>query len=158
MAEMVKWKGFAELERNLKDLGEQMRERGVKRMMSKASVPMRDDAKNRAPILKDPDPRRTPGLLRDSIRIWKARKTPYAATYFVGVRARARRKGEQKDIRKDAFYWRWQELGTSKHPPAHGHGYLRPAFESKKMESVRVALEEGRDFVKRTAARFRRVR
>jgi HK97 gp10 family phage protein len=138
-------------------LGREVHEKGVKRMMSRAAVPIRNDAKVRAPIIKDQDPRRTPGLLRDSIKIWRQRKTPHAVTYYVGVRARRRKKGEDKDPLKDAFYWWWQEAGTSRHPAANGgRGYLRPAFESKKGESVQVALQEGRKFVEITVRKFRR--
>ena len=40
LAEIHQWRGFAELEQNLKLLGAEMHERGVKRMMSRAAVPM----------------------------------------------------------------------------------------------------------------------
>ena len=164
MAETVHWRGFRELEENLKLLGEEMREKGVKRMMSRAAVPMRDDAKSRAPILAVPDDRRRPGTLRNAIRIWRKRATPYAVTYYVGVRGLSskvvasfkRATGMAgSDNPDDPFYWRWVELGSSKMRP---RPFLRPAFESKKMDSVRVALEEGRAFVRRTAARFKRIK
>jgi HK97 gp10 family phage protein len=155
MAETVKWKGFRELEQNLKLLGGEMREKGVKLMMSKASVPMRNDAKSRAPVLKEPDPRRRPGALRDAVRMWRHRKSPYAVTYYIGV---PRRRGLKKDSKDDAFYWLWQEFGSSKQRPANGNGFLRPAFESKKLESVRVALDTGRSFVMATANKFKRIR
>lgn len=164
MAEIQHFKGFRELEQNLKMLGEQMRERGVKRMMSRAAVPMRDDAKRRAPVLKEPDPRRKPGTLRDAIKIWRKRMTRYAVTYYVGVRGISR--GSIKRFKQltgkqssenpnDPFYWFWVEAGTSK---MAAKPYLRPAFESQKVESVRVALHEGREFVRKTAAKFKRVR
>jgi HK97 gp10 family phage protein len=154
VAETVHWKGFRELEQNLKMLGSEMHEKGVKKMMSKAAVPMRDDASARAPVLKEEDPRRTPGLLRRMVKIWRKRNTPYAVTYYVGVRSKGR-----KNPLSDPFYWLWQEIGTSKHRAANnGAGFLRPAFESKKLESVRVALETGREFVRSTAMKFKRVK
>jgi HK97 gp10 family phage protein len=164
VAEIVHWKGFRELEQNLKMLGEEMREKGVKLMMSRAAVPMRDDAKSRAPVLVKPDPRRRPGTLRNAISIWRKRKTPHAVTYYVGVRRLSGKKvtafkrstgraaSENPD---DPYYWIFQELGTSK---MRAQPFLRPAFESKKLESVRVALETGREFVRSTAMKFKRVK
>jgi HK97 gp10 family phage protein len=157
VAEIHKIHGLKELEDNLLLLGRDVHQKGVRRMMSRAAVPMRDDARVRAPILKTPDKRRTSGLLKRMIVIWRQRKTPYAATYYVGVRKGSRR-GKIKNPLMDAFYWLWQELGTSKHPPANGTGFLRPAFESKKHTSVKVAMKEGQDFIRRTAARFKRTR
>lgn len=167
MAEIEHWKGFSELQQNLKLLGTEMRDRGTKLMMARAAVPMRDDARRRAPRLKVPDPRRLPGTLARAIQIWRKRVTPYAATYYVGVRGLSRaavrkfkshtdRSGKALsagDNPNDPFYWRWVELGRSGQAP---HPFLRPAFEAQKRESVRVALETGRNFVRRTAARFKR--
>lgn len=156
MAEIHKWHGLRELEQNLLMLGRDAHEKGVKRMMSRAAVPMRNEAIRNAPILQKPDPRRTPGLLRRMIKIWRQRKTPHAVTYYVGVRAKRRGK---KNPLTDAFYWLWQELGSSKQKAANGgRGFLRPAFEAKKMESVKVALHEGREFVRKTAAKFKKTR
>jgi HK97 gp10 family phage protein len=164
VAETVQWKGFRELEQNLKMLGSEMHEKGVKRMMSRAAVPMRDDAKVRAPILREPDPRRRPGALRDAISIWRKKGTQHAVTYYVGVRrlskkavrafkqATGRSSSENPD---DAFYGLMVELGTSK---MRAQPFLRPAFESKKLESVRVALETGREFVRSTSLKFKRVK
>jgi HK97 gp10 family phage protein len=164
MAETVQWRGFRELEQNLRLLSSEMRERGVKLMMSRAAVPMRDDAKSRAPILSEPDPRRKPGTVRNAIRIWRKRSTKYAVTYYVGVRALGRkaiRTFKQKTGRSstenpnDPYYWRYLEMGTSK---MRARPFLRPAFESKKLESVRVALDTGRSFVMATATKFKRIK
>lgn len=164
MAETVQWRGFSELEQNLKMLGEDMREKGIKLMMSRAAVPMRDDAKHRAPILSVVDERRRPGTLRDAIAIWRKRSTRYAVTYYVGVRQLSRKAvatfkratGQgASDNPDDPFYWRFVELGTSK---MRAKPFLRPAFEAKKLESVRVALETGREFVRKTASKFKRVK
>jgi HK97 gp10 family phage protein len=165
VAEIHQWRGFRELEQNLLQLGAEVHERGVKRMMSRAAVPMRDDAKRRAPVLKAPDARRTPGTVRDAIKIWRKRVTRYAVTYYVGVRGLSRKavrtfKGENKgkssaDNSRDPFYWRFVELGV----PSRGiapRPFLRQAFEAQKMEAVRVALDEGRAFIRRI--RFKRLR
>jgi HK97 gp10 family phage protein len=160
VAEIVQWKGFRELEQNLKMLGSEMHEKGVKLMMSRAAVPMRNEAKINAPILEEPDKRRNRGTLLRAISIWRKRVTRYAVTYYVGVRGLSRQKiakfkreskNSSSDNPNDPFYWKFLEFGTSK---MRARPFLRPAFEAKKTESVRVALEEGREFVKRIVQKF----
>ena len=165
MAEIHQWHGFAELDHNLKLLGEEVRERGVKRMMSRAAVPMRNDARRRAPVLKVADPRRAPGTLRNAIKIWRKRITRYAATYYVGVRGlsgkaasafKTGNKGKAStENPNDPYYWRWVELeiGRSNY---QAQPFLRPAFEAQKMRAVQVALDEGRAFIRRI--RFKRAK
>ena len=169
MAEMHKWHGFRELEQNLKALGTEMHERGVKRMMSRAAVPMRDDARVRAPVLAVATPTRRPGTVRNAIHIWRKRATEYAVTYYVGVRRLSgkavamfkqnNRKGgkaaNSANNPNDPYFWFYLELGTSK---MAARPFLRPAFEAKKLEAVRVALEEGREFVRKVARQFKRTR
>lgn len=167
MAEVVEIKGLRELERNINELAEQVRERGVKRMVSAAAVPIRDDARRRAPVLKTPDYRRKPGTLRNSIQIWRKRDTPYAATYFVGVRGLSRRAirlfkqtnsrpgraARAHDNPDDPFYWRFVELGTSRRS---AQPFLRPAFEGKKRDAVTAMIAEGRRFLTAAAGRLRK--
>lgn len=164
MAEIHHWRGFKELEENLKALGTDMHEKGVKRMMSRAAVPMRDDARRRAPILAKATPARKPGTVQRAIQIWRKRGTQYAVTYYVGVRGLTRRAirlfkqawgKHSADNPNDPFYWRHVELGTSK---MAARPFLRPAFEARKFEAVKVALDEGRDFIRRAARRFKRTR
>lgn len=164
MAESAKVLGLRELERNLKMLDEEVRRRGVLLMLGRGARPMRDEAKRLAPVLKQPREGRKPGTVRDRIGVWRHRKTPFAATFYVGVRGLGRaainkfKKGsgrDGKDNPDDPFYWRWQELGNSRHAP---QPFLRPAFETKKMEAVREALAAGQQFIARVAKGFRRVR
>lgn len=164
MAEIRYVRGLIELEANLAALGSEMRERGVKRMMSMSAVPMRDEARRRAPILQEPNPRRRAGTLRDAIVIWRKRQTPYAATYYVGVRGlssikiSAFKKGTGKastDNPNDPFYWRFVELGTSKMPP---RPFLRGAFESRKHDAVTAAIVEAKAFIQRTVRKFLKIK
>lgn len=145
MAEYQHVRGLKELEENLKLLGTEMHENGVKLMMSRAAVPMRDDAIRRAHGIQLKYPERREGTFADKIRIWRKRATQYAVTYFVGI---SRRK-------KDPFWWLFVELGI----PSRGivpRPFMRTAFEAKKQEAVQVALREGRDFVRRI--RFKRLK
>jgi HK97 gp10 family phage protein len=164
MAEIIKISGLKELEENLYLLGEEMRERGVKLMMSRAAVPMRDDAKRRAPTLAKPDPRRRAGTVRDAIKIWRHRKTPYAVTYYVGVRKLAGSKVQafkkstgkgSQDNPNDPFYWRFVEFGV----PSKGippRPFLRTAFAARVMESIEVAKKTAADFIVKTTRKFKR--
>lgn len=163
MAEIYKWHGFSELEKNLEMLGEQMRARGVRLMMSRASVPIRDEAKVRAPILQESVPHRMPGTIMRNIKIWRHKRTPFAVTYFVGVRklsgasvakfkkANKGKSGGQNP--NDPYYWRYLEFGTSK---MRAQPFLRPAFEAKKVEAVARAFKECQDFIRKAVRSFRR--
>lgn len=145
MAEYEHVRGLKELEFNLKLLGAEMHEKGVKRMMSQAAVPMRDDARRRAHGIPLKHPLRREGTFAEKVRLWRKRATQYAVTYYVGI---SRRK-------KDPFWWLFVEFGI----PSRGIGarpFLRPAFEAKKYESVQKALDEGRRFVRRI--RFKRLK
>lgn len=157
MAEIHQWRGFAALEANLEELGEQVRARGVRRMMSRAAVPMRDDAIRRVPWLKEHHRNRLPGTVARAVRIWRHRTTPFAVTYYVGVRALSRAAISRFKKRfgkagaqnwNDPFYWRFIEFGV----PSRGIrpvAFLRKGFEARKFDAVRIALDEGRDFIRR---------
>jgi HK97 gp10 family phage protein len=110
-----------------------------------------------------------PGTLRGAVHIWRKRLTQYAVTYYVGVRGLSKKASRQfksntdrkgkalkgSDNPRDPYYWMWVELGTSK---MAARPFLRPAFEAKKVEAVHVALREGQKFVRKTAAKFKRIR
>lgn len=77
-----------------------------------------------APVLKDPDKRRTPGALRDSIG-WTWGKAPKGAMTIATVKGRAvdglfitiyAGTRDKKLGASDAFYARFQEFGTAKMP------------------------------------------
>jgi HK97 gp10 family phage protein len=169
VAEIHKIHGLKELEDNLLLLGRDIHARGVRLMMSRAAVPMREEAKQRVPVLKVPDVRRIAGTIKKQIAIWRKRQTPYAVTYYVGVRGLSKKairefKQTQSQSGKratssnnpnDPFYWRFIEFGTSQ---MRAQPFLRPAFETKKNESVMVALKTGQDFIRRTIKRFKKLK
>lgn len=103
---------------------------------------IRDDARSRAPVLRIPDPRRRAGTLRRMIRAARIRPREHSASVIVGVRkptraavARYKRtKGASAaNNPDDAFYWFFQEFGTSK---MSARPFLRPAFEGKKFAAA----------------------
>lgn len=103
---------------------------------------IRDDARQRAPVLRKPDPRRHPGELRGSIVEHASRE--HHNTVYVRVRSRGyifapgpdtRRNPKSSQRKGNPNYWWLVEFGTSKAP---AQPFLRPAFESKKGEALRV--------------------
>jgi HK97 gp10 family phage protein len=74
-----------------------------------------------------------PGFMKSKIASWKTRKSPYAVTFNTGIAG-----WKDRASKFFAFYWRFLEFGTSK---MAAKSFLRPAFESKKMEAVEQMRE-----------------
>lgn len=125
---------------------------------------IRDEARRRVPVLKEPNARRRAGTLKRAIRAGVVRPERYAATTWVRVRplkARqialfVKRTGKLKgaDNPNDPYYWRFVEFGTSKMP---ARPFLRPAFESQKLAAVHQAIAELRPLVEREIEKLGRV-
>jgi HK97 gp10 family phage protein len=107
-----------------------------------------NEAAARAPVLQQPDPRRTPGTVRRNIRARPVRPTPgNSATVFVSVRRTSRkaqiafkvsqfgkgRRARGADNPNDPFYWRFLEFGTSK---MSARPFLRPAFVARRDQAL----------------------
>jgi len=110
---------------------------------------IRDEARRRAPVLREPDPRRQPGALRDGIIEHASRE--HHNTVYVRVRTRGYIFGENRtrgsrinsSLAGNPNYWWLVEFGTS-HAPAQP--FLRPAFESKKaaaLNTIHASLKRG---------------
>ena len=162
MSISVKIEGGPELQTRLRQLGGPHLQRVSLEALRAGGAALRDAARERAPVLKQPDPRRTAGTLKKSIRVARAR--PGGESEFeivVGVRkstARARRafraasrsfagfKAAGNRFRattenpNDPYYWRWVELPT-KRPTLRPQPFLKPAFESGREEATRRVLE-----------------
>lgn len=127
----------------------------VMRALHDGARVVRDEAKRRAPVLREPDPRRIAGELRANI-VEHASKD-YWNTVLVRVRNRGyifakddgtgRKKAKSPSLRGNPSYWWLVEFGTSKAP---AQPFLRPAFESKKGEAlnaIRNSLARGLDAI-----------
>lgn len=123
MAEFVKVQGLAELKRAMAEIPVAMQGKVALELLRKAGKPMLDDARARAPA-------RT-GKLRKNIYLARARDSTQQSPLIV---IRVRRRGKAGDP-KNAYYWLFQELGTSK---MAARPFLRPAFESKKGEALTI--------------------
>jgi HK97 gp10 family phage protein len=69
-----------------------------------------------------------PGFMKKNVMSWKLRKSPYAVTFSVGIVG-----WKNRFSKLFPFWWRFIEFGTSK---MAAKPFLRPAFESKKMEAI----------------------
>lgn len=128
MAELQYVTGLTELSAALHELPLRIGRNVLRRAVSSAAAVIRDEARQRAPVLT--------GEMRRDIQIKRERaSTDLRAMYSVFVRAgkKSRLAGKGRDVDKDSYYWRFVEFGTSK---MAAHPFMRPAFESKKMAAV----------------------
>lgn len=149
----IKVEGMAELAKALKALPAEIAGKNggpLRKAIGRAAVVIRDDARRRAPV--------DTGNLRDNIIAVRKRKSPQGTEgYFVEVRRKRRKYANTRANRRkgrvgktyeslgEAYYGMFVELGTAKMP---AQPFLRPAFESKKVEAVetfRVELAKGID-------------
>lgn len=126
----------------------------VMRALHDGARVIRDEAKSRAPVLREPDPRRFPGELKGNI-IEHASREQWN-TVYVRVRNRGYIFAPGSDTRKNAKssarkgnpnYWWLVEFGTSKMP---ARPFLRSAFEAKKaaaLNAVHASLKKGLDAI-----------
>lgn len=107
---------------------------------------LRDATRSAATVVKDEAVKRAPkrtGKMAKNIVVLSQRTRDGGMASGVHVRGRNPRTGNSdnkmkaKDSR-NAFYWRFVELGTSKMPAAP---FIRPAYDARQEEAVRVAFD-----------------
>lgn len=156
----IKIEGLAELAKRLRELPSELSGKNggpLRKAIGRASVVIRDEARRRAPV--------DTGNLRDNIIAVRKRKSPQGNEgYFIEVRRKRRKYANTRANRRkqragmtyesmgEAYYGMFIELGTAKMP---AQPFLRPAFESKKVEAVEVFRAE---FAKAVAAAEKKVR
>jgi HK97 gp10 family phage protein len=104
---------------------------------------IRDEARRLVPVLREPDPRRTPGAIRDGIVEHTSREE--WGTVYVRVRSRGyifgpnvtRGVRNNSSLKGNPNYWWFVEFGTSK---MAAQPFMRPAFEGKKAAALREVL------------------
>lgn len=160
MANVVNFevKGLKEMDARMRALQQEFGTRNVPatkwvmRALHDGARVIRDDAKRRAPVLKDPirNPHRRPGELRSNIVEHASREE--WGTVYVRVRSRGYIFKEGPDSRRNPKssrragnpnYWWLVEYGAS-HAPAQP--FLRPAFESQKgaaLRAIQASLKRG---------------
>ncbi len=128
--------GLKELADRLREIGPDIERNALRSGVSAAAVLIRNQAKATNP---DDTGRTDRALYAKFIR---EKSGPNQATYYVGVRSGS--KERRKD--RDAWYWRLVEFGTVKMP---ARPFMRPAFESKKMQAVEAIKERIQKRIKR---------
>lgn len=140
--------GFDDLAAKLRAIPGAMRKKVIRNALAAGARPVRDVARQHAPVLSKAVPYRTPGLVRKSIvvrtsktakqagdvgvfinvRPAKGAKFKTVTSRVVGlkVRQRVQTRGGQRGAKSplDPFYWRFLEFGTAK---MSARSFLRPA-------------------------------
>ena len=157
----IRIRGLNEINTALRQLPGRMDKKLLDRGLIEGAKLIRDDARARVPLLQHPDPRRLRGTIQKAIRAGRVRpEGRYRATVWVRVRPLTRRQmarfkkkrgsGGQNNPR-DPYYWAWVEFGTSK---MSARPFMRPAFESKKLEAVHTAVDTLRPLVEAEIAKL----
>lgn len=127
MSEFQHVAGLSELTKTLKEFTPKLRRQALGAATRAAAAPIRDAAKQLAPIYHGDvaQGHPPPGTLKKEI-IYK--RIPEACTslkevYFVTVRRR----------KQKAYYWWWVEFGTHK---MTANPYLRTAFRAKQQQAI----------------------
>jgi len=131
--------GLSELMEKLRQLGPRLARNGLRAAVSAGAQVIRREVKARAP--------RDSGVLNRAIYIKQIREksSPTQQTFYVG--ARAGKRYQRKNL--DAYYWRFLEFGTVK---MQARPFLRPAFESKKVEAAERIKEKLAERIEKLAA------
>lgn len=95
--------------RQLAEVEQRMRRRVVTGAIRDAAKVFLNAARQRAPVLRKPDPRRIPGRLRESIVI--ARVRGGRSKFALRVVPRSRKETSRRAAASVPFYWVWLEGG-----------------------------------------------
>jgi HK97 gp10 family phage protein len=156
----VEIKGLAQIRANMLELPKRVDRNLLNRGLLTGARLVRDDARARVPLLQVPDPRRVRGAIRRAIVAGRVRPEGYAAKVWVRVRPLTRtqimrfKRQSGKDSRNnpnDPYYWAFVEFGTSK---MGARPFMRPAFEGRKFEAVKKAIDVFRTGVQTEIARL----
>ncbi len=131
----VKIAGIDDMKRALQALPEKLRKKALLKPLKAAMKVVLDAARAAAPVLQEPVPYRTPGLLKKRLTVRTSKVArqegnvgvfvnirPAAGAKFktvgkvAGVKVRIKKKDSQRGAtsKVDPYYWRFVEFGTRK--------------------------------------------
>lgn len=130
----VEVRGLKGIEDALAQAGPRIAKRALRKALKAGSDVLVREAKELAPILKEPDPRRKPGDLRDSIgAVIKLSPSQQSGTAHVGPLI-----DSKADSDSPGVYGLFEEFGTI---DSAADPYLRPAFDAA-AEAAKDAFAE----------------
>jgi len=138
MAE-VKIQGLDQVRRRLRALPKNMRNRELGKALRAGGKLVRDDARRLVPV--------DTGLVQKNVAM-RTSTGRRAGNADVKVRIGVLSDRSGRDSGTDAFYWVFQEFGTSRHP---AQPFLRPAFESNKYAALNAITSSLRKGITRQA-------
>ena len=142
----VKIEGLGELRRALMALPDKIRRKALIKPMRAAMKVVLQAARDAAPVLQTPNPRRTRGTVKKALTVRVSRESRRAGNVGLYVNVRPLNKARaMKAVKKgravrsvDPFYWRFLEFGTRK---MAARPFLRPAA-NKLTEALAVFQRE----------------
>jgi HK97 gp10 family phage protein len=110
--------GLDDLIKTLKEIPVKLRKRALRNALAAGARIVRDAARLAVPILSKPSKYRTPGTVRDAIKVRTSKRDSKAGDVGVFVNVQpAKTAARGAKSAKDPFYWRWPEFGWN---PAGG--------------------------------------
>jgi HK97 gp10 family phage protein len=137
--------GVEQLRKALLEMPKDMGKKAVWSALGGAGAAVKNEAVNRAPVLRVPTNTRKPGTVRDAIRVSRSRFTKgQNGVYEVIVRVKPLSKQKKSAAKAagalagannpdDPFYWWYLEFGTSKMP---AKPFMRPAFDATQNQQL----------------------
>jgi hypothetical protein len=145
MADEFKMEGLAELQAFLQELPARVESNIMRGAIRAGAKPVADEARQLAPSLKDPDPRRTAGALKKSVRVMSVRSRGGVVQGGVAVGGRVKLGRGNKRQEADAFYAHMVERGTAK---MGAQPFFRPAIDGK----VQAAIDATANYIRQRIA------
>lgn len=130
----AKVEGLSELSRRMKELEPKLRKSALRSAVSAGAQVIKKEAQTLAPV-------GTARLQKKAIYVTRSKRDSSNGVETFKVAVHQWRKGGNIDAygEKDAFYWRFLEFGTKF---ISARPFLRPAFESKKMEALEAMKQK----------------
>jgi len=143
LAEEFRVAGLAELYQTLEQLPLKLEKNILRGAIRAGAKVVADDARRRAPVLTEADPRRVPGALAKSVRVMSTgvKGGVVKGGVVVGQGRTLVGRGAGRQV-ADVFYAHFVEYGTVN---MAARPFLRPAMDSKSGEAVEVTAQYIRD-------------